>query len=218
MKMVIFNSLTNFGKVTYIFQNVGILIAIIGIPLNILTFKVYLRKRFKNFTFPFYIRAVCIVDSIVLIHTFRHWATFVIDANVDLVADVICKLAEYSLLYVNGSVSVWLLCFISLDRLMVIVYPLRFSIMKNKYFQFSIIFGLYLFSFLLYMSAPVLSKLQTEENFNNESNLTFFSKVCEMSNKGEKIVDWTNLINLAISTFLFNNILTILMMIFILRM
>lgn len=217
-KMTDFESLSKYSKITYISQNVGILIASIGIPLNIVTFIVFSRRRFDSYAFSFYMRVSCVTDTIVLAHTFRHWANYVLDANVDIVADFFCKLCEYGLLYVNGSVSVWLLGMIALDRLVTIAFPFKFAFFKKRWFQISTIVGIYLFSLCLYVSVPIMSVLEVDYEVNNESNSSEVVRSCVIVRNGEDIVYWINMANLVLVTFFINNILTGIMIVYIFRL
>ena len=215
--MLDFQLLSTYSKITYVFKYVSILIAVIGIPSNLITFIIFHRKRFNKYTFPFYMQVASLVDNVVLVHSFRHWAAYVFDANIDLVADYFCRLCEYVLLFVNASISVWLLALISLDRFLTIVCPHRYQFIKKKSFRATVVTGIALFSFALYSPVPIFSELFVEQTFSNETNTSELVKKCEMSEKGENLVYWINMGNLALTTFLINNILTVLLILFLFR-
>lgn len=216
--MLDFSQLSSVSRVKYVFKYISILIAILGIPCNILTFTIFLRRRFRTHTFSFYMRVTCVVDSIVLAHSFRHWAADVLEANIDLVADLLCRLNEYCLLFVNASVSVWILVLIAFDRLVTIAFPLRFSILKKRIFQASVVTGIYVFSFLLYIPTPVMSALNVDETLVNETNASELVKTCELTDSGENLVYWINMVNLMIAILFVNNILTVMLIIYIFRL
>ena len=128
-------SLNYYQQLTYIFQNLQIVVAAIGIVGNVLNFVVFMRKRFSNFSFSFYSKIMVVTDIIVLLHSFRHWAAFMFDdGNIDLVAQFFCTIDEYQP-YVTSFISLWLLSLISVDRLITIAYPNRFNVIKKKWFQ-----------------------------------------------------------------------------------
>ena len=133
-KMVEYTNLTIYGKVTFIFQYICIAIASIGTLGNIFSFIVLTKKQLSTHSFAFYLRVMNIFDTIVLLTSFRHWAAFVLDADLTLVHDAFCRLGEYSI-YVAASISVWNLFLITTDRLFTIVYPNKFPIFKKRFIK-----------------------------------------------------------------------------------
>lgn len=129
-----FYNLNIIQKINYIFLCLQISIAVIGIIGNTLNIVVYMRKRFKNISFSFYNKVLAFVDIIVLLHSSRHWAASMLDANIDTVAPFLCSSMEY-LSVVATFTSLYLLMFISIDRLITIAYPNRFNVIKKKWFQ-----------------------------------------------------------------------------------
>lgn len=129
-----FYNLNNIQKINYMFLCLQISIAVIGIIGNALNIVVYMRKRFKNISFSFYNKVLALVDIIVLLHSSRHWAASMLDANIDTVAPFLCSSMEY-LSVVATFTSLYLLMFISIDRLITIAYPNRFNVIKKKWFQ-----------------------------------------------------------------------------------
>lgn len=132
--MVNYSSLSDVLKVTYIFQYLEIWVAALGIVGNCLTFLVFLRKRFSENSFGFYIKFMTITDTIVLLHSFCHWAAFIVDWDIDLIWPFFCTTGEYQP-KVCASISVWLLGLIAFDRWISTAYPNRFGLFKKRWFQ-----------------------------------------------------------------------------------
>ena len=94
-----FVGLSIFSQVTYIFQQLAILIAFIGLVGNIFSFLILSRKSMKKHSFAFYVRLMNAVDLIPVLTQFRHWLAFTVDFNLATVSDLLCKLADvYTLL------------------------------------------------------------------------------------------------------------------------
>ena len=127
-------NLNTLQQLNYIFQNIQVLVGIFGIIGNVLNITVFMRKRFKNLSFSFYNIVLGVIDIIVLLHTFRHWAAFMFDADIDLVSQFFCTIDEYQPL-IASHCSLLVLTLISVDRLITIAYPNRLNVIKKKWFQ-----------------------------------------------------------------------------------
>ena len=80
------NETTQKLMIACIFQHISISIAVIGVFGNLISFIVLTRKKFKNHSFAFYIRAINAFDTFVLLTSFRHWAACVLEAVLALVS------------------------------------------------------------------------------------------------------------------------------------
>ena len=215
--MVDYSSLSVYGKVTYIFQYICIVIAVFGIAGNLLTFIVLSQNKFKKHSFAFYLRVMNVFDNVVLLTSFRHWAAFVLDADTTLVFDVFCRLGEYSV-YVAASVSVWNLFLITADRFATIVFPNKFPIFKKTHFQAFLYSITIIYSICIYIPMVVYYNLLTSaSSFNNQTNATIITKSCVIVENHDLLVYWTNLVNLMVITFFLNNILTLIIIVSIFR-
>lgn len=130
-------------QLNYIFHYLQIVISIIGIIGNVLNMIVFMRKRFANLSFSFYNKVLGVIDIIVLLHSFRHWAAYMFDSDIDLVSQFFCTIDEYQPL-IASHCSLLLLTLISVDRLITIAYPNRFNIIKKKWFQSILIKNIYI--------------------------------------------------------------------------
>jgi hypothetical protein len=226
MKIANFDSLSQKEKINLIFQYASIIVATIGTVANMLAYVVFSRRRFVNYSFAFYSKVRVCVDIGVLLHSFRHFAAFVLDINIDLKARLICQLTEYSA-YIFGSMSVWLLALIAFDRLITIVFPNRLAFLKKRCAQTAFVLALTVYSSLMYLPMPlntVLRRPSLPES--TKSNLTKTTAKspgeseyhCSIEDVAtSKLVYWIDLVNLMTVTFGLNNILTAVIIIYIYR-
>lgn len=205
-----FNSLTYEGKVVFIFQNIQIVFSAIGLCSNVLTFCVYMRKRLRKYSFSLYMKVLVCTSSVGMIHTFRLWAANVMDANLDTVATFFCKFDSYQP-YVCSNISLWLLTTISVDRLLTIACPNRFKFVKSVYFQIAVICVIAVICLLQFIDMPIYYQIiQVGPPF-NPINL------CLLDGTTNSRVNWINFINLVVLNVFVNNILNVLMVLFINR-
>lgn len=101
---------------TVILSQLLLALVIIGVLGNILTFRVFGRKRFRDLSFAMAMRFKMISDSYVLLLILRVYIVAMLGYDIFQFNWLICKLAEYSLM-VAQSVSLWLLTLAGLDRL-----------------------------------------------------------------------------------------------------
>ena len=154
------NYMNYYQKLTFIFQNIQLVIAIIGIIGGILNICVFSRKALKSFSFSFYMKAMSCCDIITLIHSIRYWIAFVFGLNLDTVSTFLCKIGIYQP-YVAICVALWLINVISLDRLAIVVYPnnQKFQTFKKKWFKVTILLILIVCSLLLNILQPLKNEI-----------------------------------------------------------
>lgn len=194
--MLDYNVLNYYQRLTFIFQYIQIIIAIPGIIGNILIIFVFLRKRFRKYSYAFYSIVMACSDIVVLITSIRHWSAIILDANIDLVAPFFCTIGEY-LPYVAGTISLWLLALISLDRFLTIVYSNRFGIFKKRWLQIMFVIVLVVYSLLIHIQLPLSYNLVVLS-----SNETNSSLAC--------VLESQNVATIHSSIFLANTFLVIL--------
>ena len=213
-KMAAYENLSMYGKITYIFQWICFLIAVIGLLSNILSVIVLSRKNLQKHSFAFYIRMMNIFDMFVLITSFRHWAAFVLDQDLTVVSVFFCKISEYAVV-ASSSASSWHLFLINMDRLVTIVFPQRFLIFKDKRFQALLSFSAAAGNFLLYLPLSIYRDIQSSSSFDNQSNTTSLSKTCVVTDGKDLLVYMLNLVNTITVSFFLNNILTLVIIVFV---
>ena len=149
-----------------ILQSIQSLIALVGIIGNMLTFATFLSKQLRTHSYAFYFCIMPWTDSIMLIHMFRHLSRTAFKIDVDLISPLFCQFNEY-IPYLAGSVSIWLRILILFDRLIRVVYPAYFKILRQRWFQFSGVFLIFILSALIHSILPLNYRLQTIENSTN---------------------------------------------------
>ena len=168
-----FEYLNKHEQITFIFQNIQALIAIIGIIGNMLAFAVFLRKPLRNHSYAFYFQILAWTDSFVLIHAFRHWLRIVADYDVDLLGEFFCRFNEFQPFFAS-STSFWIRLLIIFDRLIRVVYPEYFRIIRRKWFLFTAVLILFLYNGILHLILPFNYRLVTIEQSDNSTRLICF--------------------------------------------
>ena len=150
----------NYQQLMFIFQNIQLVIAIIGIIGGILNICVFSRNAVKSFSFSFYMKAMSCCDIIILIHYIRFWIAFKFDVDLDTVSIFFCKFDMYQV-YVASCMVFWLINVISLDRLAVVVYSnnQKFQVFKKKWFKVTILLIILVGSLSLCILQPLKNKL-----------------------------------------------------------
>ena len=139
-------------------KNIQALIGLIGIISNILAVLVFEQKKLKKYSYSIYWKLKACFDSIILLHTFRHWARHVLNVDIDLISPIFCHFNEYQP-YVAALISLYMEFLITLDRLFTIVYPNRFQIIKQKRFRITAISLIIIYSLLSCLVLPLNYRL-----------------------------------------------------------
>ena len=197
---------TNYQKrIIYICVNIQTVIAIVGIISNILAIRVFNRKALKKHSYSFYCRVVACSDILILLHSFRHWANFVLDINIDLISPLICQFTEYQP-HVATIVSLWLLAVISIDRLITIVYHQHSRLLKSRWFQVSMVSIVLIYSILLNSQIPLNTRLLRISND---------TLICFCPSSIQYRVSYTFIINILLPNLLINNLVHLRLILFI---
>lgn len=197
--MLEFQKFSNYSKITYILCHLGLVIAIIGILGNFVSFLVFGGRRFKKCSFVLYFKIICISDSIVLFHLFVHYLEHVIESKVFYVSSIGCKFGRY-FLTVFASISVWLLLLISLDRLRKMVIQLqKFNFFHKPCFQISIVVFIVAFNLIIPIGVPLKTQLINTTKFDNLTNSSRTELMCDSDEKRYK----SRLLCLIISSVVF---------------
>lgn len=202
--MLDFKNLNPYEKITFIFQNLQLIVGLVGIVGNILTICVFQRERLRKYSYSFYCRAMACSDILVLLHTFRHWSAFVLGADLDLIGPFFCTMDEF-LVYVTTFTSLWLLTLISLDRLMTIIFPNRFKVVKSRWFQATLVLIVVVYSSSVNILFPIYNRLVFVHS--NKSNYSYLE--CYLPPAASNWLSWLYLDNLFISTMFINIVLNV---------
>lgn len=196
--MLNFQAWFSYAKITLLIYHLGLIISCFGILGNILTFLVFLRKRFQNSSFSFYFKILAIINTILLLHAFVRWSEFVLKFDLFNGNMLGCHIIYY-LCIALMSISEWLVPVISFDRLTKIILRLRqIRFLKKRSFKISLIVLIFIFSFSHPIFVPINAALNVLANSNNNrTNLTYES--CNF----ESIVTISKWISLANKLFTF---------------
>lgn len=208
--MIDFNQLDSYRRVNYICQYIQALVGLIGVCGNLLTITVFSRKRLRKFSYSFYSKAMACSDILILAHSFRHWSKNILGADLDLINDFFCKIGEFQP-YTASIASLWLLCLISFDRLITIVYPRKFHFFKLRSVQFILVTVVLIYSVLTNIQLPLFYHL---ESLNNSTNVTL---VCYFDSNVAKFHLWLILINIIVVNIFINNALNVRMIFYVFK-
>lgn len=147
-----------YQEISLIVVNLQALIGALGIVGNLLTYFVFQRKRLKNASYSLYYRTVAILNCLVLAHTFRHWIRIVFGFDLNLVSRFFCITNEYQP-HVAGLSSLWLLTVVLFDRLVAVVYHNKLVVLKKRWFQYTVIAIVIIYSGIIHSIMPLKYRL-----------------------------------------------------------
>jgi hypothetical protein len=151
---------------------------------NIMAFLVFSRKKFKNTIFENYFRLLIIMNSIVLLYEIDIFLQNIFNYSIDSTSYFICKIY----LFVNWSIystGIWIIVIVSLDQMINIKYPSKFSFKNKKIFQYSVVAFFITINFGSQISLTVESEYQTIFIINNKTNQTELVHKCYYNNSFE---------------------------------
>lgn len=180
-------------------------IYLFGIVGNMLSFLIFSRKRFENTIFEVYFRSLNILYSIMLQYVVIDFLKYRFDINLELISNNVCKFLNY-IYFTLAPIGSWTLVIISLDRMLNVIYPFKFVVLKNsKIFQFGVIGFLVVFNHIYYIRLIFRAQITDKRdlsNLNVTNNLTSSSlMICEIRDGG--ITYWMDLFNSTLLPFVF---------------
>ena len=178
-------------------------IALIGIILNTLAICVFQRKELKKHSYSIYWKTKALIESLVLLHIFRVFAKHFLNADLNLISPIFCRLVNY-FGYVTFGISLWLECIITFDRFFIIVYPNRFGFMRKRSFQMTAILFVVVYSLVIYSTYPFNTRLDKVVDLING---TSSSKKCHVSVNIVKSMWIISLVNTFIVNIVVNPVL-----------
>ena len=185
----------SYKKAILILQSIQASIGLIGIIFNMLTFIIFLRRPLRTHSYAFYFWIMSWTDSMILLQMFRHLARTAFNIDIDLINLFSCKFNEY-IPYLFGSICFWIRILILFDRLIRVVYPVYFRIVRRKRFQIISLFLIFTYSALIHSILPLNYRLENETT-QNSTNL-----ICYISPEIQGLNFFICLANLAIITVL----------------
>jgi hypothetical protein len=167
-----------------------LIVVILGVLGNVVAFAVCSRKKLQNTVFSIYFRFILLIDTCVLVFNgLRTFIEYETNFQVINVSNDFCRLINIAQ-YMSAT-SGWITSVISVDRLLSLRFPARFSLRKKSWFQVGVCFGLLVKDFVVY-SQNYLSYLQ--KTFLNGSNGTVSESVtCQLDSI--QALEWIDLFN-----------------------
>jgi hypothetical protein len=171
-----------------------------GIIGNIMAFLVFSRKKFKKTIFENYFRLLIITNSIIPLNEINLFLDNIFHIKLHSISYFICK----TRLYINFAlcpIGAWILVIVSLDQMINIKYPSKFSFKNKKKFQYLISAILIIVNFALYIPIIIETKYQTIFMVNNVTNQTDVIHKCNLDDKSIVGLLWFDLFNSAFIPF-----------------
>ena len=144
------NSLNYYTKENANLKDIHSIIGLIGIIFNILSICVFSRNQLIKHSYSIYWKTKACFDIMLLLHSLEPWVDYFVGIKTVIISPFFCRFIEYQV-YVAAGVSLWLECLIALDRVFNVVYPNRFTFIKQKPFQIVIFIVILAYNFLLYI-------------------------------------------------------------------
>ena len=119
---------------------------------SVFSIIIFSRKSFEKSTIGIYCKLLAIFDLSVIFNLSVGIASISINNNRSLLRDTewICKMMTY-VVAVFSAMTGWILVFFSVDQLINVSMTQRFLFYKKKWFQYSLILGLFIFHCLFYI-------------------------------------------------------------------
>lgn len=200
--MVNFNSISFNSKITYILICIQFAMSISGIVTNILAICVFSRKSLRIYSYSFYCRIKAASDILISVYIIRNWTLFIMDFDIDGTTEFLCILNK-CLAQIAGMLSLGMLVVISLDRLLLVMYPNRFGVLKKRWFQLIAVFSVIVYSCCLNLVLP----LNTQYVVSQVGNQTVRS--CVVPSNTTLTHSWIRNCNILVIILIINNALNI---------
>ena len=132
-------------------------VIVIGFIGNVISIIVFSRKTLRNNSISTYCTSLAIVDCLTLIHLTNIIYYFIYNVYLNDQNSPFCAIAHTTIIYISG-IPPWIMIAFSLDKLLS-MRTSSISVIKKKWFQWSIVVAISLFHIGLYIYFPILIKL-----------------------------------------------------------
>jgi hypothetical protein len=170
---------TNYIAVNYIWPILPIFFLVFGTISNILSIIVFTRKEMKKFSSFCYFAFLNAINLAVLYITLiRVIMEFNFKTDIRVLSIPVCKIHVF-LTYMLGHLSSLLLCVISVDRVISVMFLHRSKQFCTPKMAYNVTIGLIVFNFLLSSHILIFEsahELHTYENVNNRTRVYFLEK------------------------------------------
>lgn len=200
--MVNFNAVNIFSKVSYILLCIQFVLAAIGVICNIMVILVFSRKTMRKYSYAFYCRVKACSDMVIIFYIYRNWFVFVLDLDLDIAVPFLCLVNRFNT-HTASMFSLSILVIISLDRLISVMFPNRFGVLKKRWFQVLVLFVALVYSCGLNIILP-LNMRYSETQVGNQT-----LKSCTLASTINLTHSWIRNINILVIILLINNAINI---------
>lgn len=153
-----FRTLADYQKVMYVGYTVTFVFQIIGIVDNLILVGIFSRRSLRKYSYSLYSQAKAISDILFILINIRNWIKVVLDIDLQLTNQFLCVITAYGdFLFI--SISHLLLLFMSIDRLVTVVYPNRFQFIKKRWFQCLLILVAIVYSVCINIAIPIFTSI-----------------------------------------------------------
>ena len=201
----------NYSLMLEIAQFGSLFIVPVGLVGNILLFIIYSRGSLRQLSISIYFRSIALVNLFITLNMIKVFFRDKYQMNLADLSPLACKLIYFAI-YIAGPVSSWTMVAITLDRLLTLAWPMRFSFLARTRFQLLVIATVYLFNMLYYahllFDARVLRKVKNETEGD-------FVEFCDITH--DKLLYWLDLINSSLLPFASMMVTSVITIVFILR-
>ena len=194
-----------YDRIFLIFEYIRFVIGILGVIGNVLVIIIFSRQSLRKYSYSFYCLIMAISDICFMSNVFIDWTAYIFGANLELVGTLFCKIVFLLPTYFSDF-SAHLLTLIAIDRMITIVYPRRFLIMKKRWFQSLIVAILALIVLVRYIAIPLYANI-IEIPLTNSSSQTI--RTCTAEPEILKIETWISIAIFVIENLIINNWLNI---------
>lgn len=196
---------SSYQKTLLIFGYVELVIGIVGLLGNIFIIIVFSSKSLRNYSYSFYCRMMAISDICLMIFPIIDWVGYNLGANLITVSRIFCKIVEFIPAYFGGF-SINMLTMIAIDRMVTIVYPNRFMVMKKRWFQCLMI----AIVIIIVLSTSIITALNYDLIELNQPNSSQSIRLCVISSPELNAIEiWIVLVYFMTLNIVINNILNI---------
>lgn len=123
-----------YEQIKFILGYVCLIIGLVGVTGSVLVIIVFSRRSLRKYSYSFYCKIMAISDIGFLSYAFIDWVANNLGSNLSTIGPISCQIVQF-IPYAFANFSTHLLTVISIDRMITIVYPKRFLVVKKRWFQ-----------------------------------------------------------------------------------
>ena len=187
-------------KIRFIFEYILFTVGIIGVIGNVFVIIIFSRQSLRKYSYSFYCVIMAISDIFFLANIFIDWTSYNFGADLLTVGPVFCKLVSI-IPYYFADFSIHLLTIIAIDRMISIVYPKLFLVIKKRWFQSLIVAIMALIVLSTNIIVPIYSNI-IEIPLKNSSQTI---QACSITAESLIIEMWITIPNFVLVNIIINN-------------